>query len=334
MIELVENPWSALAQLCRSHSARRIEILTGFIGSGAASALAALNVQARIVIGLAGANASLSRSQIEELKLLSSMHEVRWLPGLHAKMYLIDRRAVMVGSANFSKGGFESLDEIAIATDDAEIIARATQAFEARFAQAERLDASQLTTLADDGLLADEDEPSAFGLGLAWFDRKSGFSVPAYQPSAAANEPARFMFANIAEGRHRCWADCRRYGFVAAGQGPRWSLSLRQLRVGDRVYAYLEGWGFVGLGTVTGAPRMAKDYVVQGHGPLFELELTQPNIASNADDPNYCEWVVPVEWQKTFDAQEARCKAHFRRGHAVCRIRKQAALEQLAEAFR
>jgi hypothetical protein len=46
MIDLVEVPWSKLETLCREHRVQQLDILTGFIGTGAGNALARLGVRA------------------------------------------------------------------------------------------------------------------------------------------------------------------------------------------------------------------------------------------------------------------------------------------------
>jgi hypothetical protein len=45
------------------------------------------------------------------------------------------------------------------------------------------------------------------------------------------------FYAAIGEGHHRRWEDCRKYGFVSAGQGRWYSASLHQLAPGARVFA-------------------------------------------------------------------------------------------------
>ena len=50
-----------------------------------------------------------------------------------------------------------------------------------------------------------------------------------------------YFYVNVDEGDWRSWEDFRRYGFVSAGGGPRWSSSLRKLQPGDKIYAYQKG---------------------------------------------------------------------------------------------
>ena len=50
---------------------------------------------------------------------------------------------------------------------------------------------------------------------------------------------------------HRHWQWCRKFGYVAAGGGERYSDPLRKLGEGDAVYVYQKGAGYVGFGHVT-----------------------------------------------------------------------------------
>lgn len=352
MIDLVEEPWPILERLCIEHAAKRLDILTGFLGSGATLALEALGVRARIVIGLPSADAVLSASQIAEVRsLIEAQHEVRWLRGLHAKLYLVDARAVLVGSANFTTAGFEKLDEIGIATDTPSVVSQAVEMFEARFANASAIEPERLR-IADvdtggDGL--------GSSLGTAWSERTSGFSVEmrpadeAVASSVDANGNAAatsiddsgvvvnfdaddFMYMNIAEGPHRCWVDCRRYGFLSAGQGERWSSQLVRLNVGAPVYAYFKEHGYVGLGVVDGERRMASEHVVNGTR-LFDLPLVQPGLKENSDNPNKCEWVVPIRWYRTRNVSEAVGYGLFSSQHVTCRLRDPLTLQTLRVEF-
>lgn len=361
MIELVGEPWEALHRLCRAHDAKRLDILTGYMGKGATQALAALGVRARIVLGLESADAALTSAQIDELRLLCADHEVRWRSGLHAKLYIVEQRAVLVGSANFTRAGFENLDELAIATDDPAVVGQAVDAFEARFAEAaplepDRLQVLPITTPGEaDGLPG--------GLGIAWEDRRSGFTRGVSVVTSSTHEEPRtaspgedgdhdtddahddttlalsfdrgdFMYMNVAEGPNRCWADCRRYGFLSAGQHVKWSNQLSRLQVGAPVYAYFKGHGYVGLGVIEGVARMASEHVVASLGTrLFDLPLAQPGIKTNAGDPYYCEWVVPIRWYRTRPVHEAFGYGLFSSQHVTCRLRDPLTLQQLRSAF-
>jgi hypothetical protein len=141
-------------------------------------------------------------------------------------------------------------------------------------------------------------------------------------------------YVNVDERtQFRSWEDCRRFGFVAAGHGRKYSDQLRKLNVGDRIYAYLPERGYVGSGTVTHAVVKAKDFRVDGK-PLLELELRQPNLARDADDDKLAEYVVGVKWDRTFPESESkRFAGAFSNQHIVCKLRDETTLQFLRQHF-
>lgn len=151
----------------------------------------------------------------------------------------------------------------------------------------------------------------------------------------AAEPWTGFWYVNVGEGPNRCWDDCRRYGFIAAGQGVAYSDPLKNLSVGDKLYAYQKGKGYVGYGVVEGPARMAKDFVEPTHGkPLFDLPLVQPGIKKNAEDAEKAEWVVPVRWITTVAVADARrFDGAFANQNVVCKLRQAATLAFLAKEF-
>lgn len=157
--------------------------------------------------------------------------------------------------------------------------------------------------------------------------------------SRKGGEPwnGRDFYISLGEGDHRNWEDCRRYGFVSGGQGKWYSQTLKLLFPGARVFVNLVGKGFVGTGTVVGERTAAKDFVVDVDGtptPLFDAPLSARNMAENADDPELCEYVVPVEWTKTLDREEAYWeKGLFAVQHTACRLRNQFTIERLVQHF-
>lgn len=65
--------------------------------------------------------------------------------------------------------------------------------------------------------------------------------------------------------------------------------------------------GYVGFGRVTKPAVMARDFEVEAKRKrLFDLPLLQSNIRDLANDPEMAEWVVGVEWIKTFTRNDAR----------------------------
>lgn len=151
----------------------------------------------------------------------------------------------------------------------------------------------------------------------------------------AAEPWTGFWYVNVDDGGDRSWEDCRRYGFVGAGGGARYSDALKNLSAGDRVYAYQKARGYVGYGVVDGPARMAKDFVVSSLGkPLFDQTLVQPNVKKHADDPEKAEWVVPIRWVATVAVADAkRFEGAFANQNVVCKLRQPATLAFLAKEF-
>jgi hypothetical protein len=146
------------------------------------------------------------------------------------------------------------------------------------------------------------------------------------------------FYAAIGEGPHRRWEDCRRYGFVSAGQGRWYSASLHQLAPGARVFACIPKRGYVGVGTVTEGVVRVRDFRVVVDGvqrPILDIEdLEAPNMDENADDPELSEYLVRVEWFETRPAQEAIWeKGMYANQNSATKLRNKFTLDRLAEHF-
>src|SRR5437667_871585 len=112
-------------------------------------------------------------------------------------------------------------------------------------------------------------------------------------------------YVNVAEGPHRSWEDCRRFGFLAAGNGRNWSEQLDRLKLGDGVVAYLTGSGYAGVGVVERRAVRVKQFRFRGK-PLQPAQLREPNLFENADDPELAQYLVAIRWQKTVPRGEAK----------------------------
>jgi Endonuclease NucS len=144
-----------------------------------------------------------------------------------------------------------------------------------------------------------------------------------------------FYFVNVGEGPNRNWDDCRRYGFLSAGQGEKYGNAMKKLKPGDLVFAYMKGLGYVGFGTVAQSATMARDFVPDGFDKrLLDLPLKQPGMSDNQDDPASSEWIVGVKWQKTFDREQAkRFPGIFANQNIVCLLRDAATVDFLRKEF-
>jgi|SRR5680860_364516 len=149
-------------------------------------------------------------------------------------------------------------------------------------------------------------------LGRTLTNVASGQYVGRFRPPDTLHKRlARFDFengiyyVNVGEGETRNWADCRRFGFLAAGGDPKWSDQIRGLEEGDVVVAYLKGAGYVGVGVVRSPAAAYAVYRCDGR-TLAEYELVEPNIGHDASDLAICEYIVAVEWMASVDRENAK----------------------------
>ena len=123
-------------------------------------------------------------------------------------------------------------------------------------------------------------------------------------------------FANISEGNSRSWADCRKYGFIAAGgkfkdgsEGHR--KQIENLQVGEAVFAYWGGEGapkerrgFVALGTVLKQAVRIDEFKVADGRLLSNCESEKGGSYKNAYPRAFAEgrdvfdYAVSVKWEQ------------------------------------
>jgi hypothetical protein len=147
----------------------------------------------------------------------------------------------------------------------------------------------------------------------------------------------RDFYVAFGEEEFRSWEDARRYGFVSAGQGSRYSNALRTLAPGHRIWACIPKTGYVGVGIVTGTATMGKEFGVGMNGstvPILDASLNAPAAGAHADDPEMAEYYVPVEWIETVPRSEAFWrKGMFANQNIVCKLKNRFTLNQLMERF-
>ncbi len=127
----------------------------------------------------------------------------------------------------------------------------------------------------------------------------------------------------------RHWENCRKYGYVSAGGGPRWSRALHKLQVGDKVMAYVKKAGYVGYGEVS-----------QQAAPIHEFRLSDGRTLGKRLDFKQNEHVddwehaVGVTWHKTFPISDAKWfQGAFAKPPVVCRIRDPQTAAFLSKEF-
>lgn len=68
--------------------------------------------------------------------------------------------------------------------------------------------------------------------------------------------------------------------------------------------------------------------------PLLQLPLEAPLAAANADDPKNSEWVVRVDWKRTFPHDQAQTfKGVFANQNIVCKLRDPTTVDFLRRQF-
>ncbi len=135
------------------------------------------------------------------------------------------------------------------------------------------------------------------------------------------------------------WSIASNYGLLNAGHGSWYWKPLRNLKPGHRVFAYVAGAGYAGIGRVIGEMIPARDAVVESNGRLKPL-LDQPEFSSEwrqeagSEDPDITEMVVPVEWLGKRPLDEAVWeKGLFASQLTVCKLRDERTIETVESAF-
>ncbi len=113
-------------------------------------------------------------------------------------------------------------------------------------------------------------------------------------------------YLNVGEGIHRCWEDCKEFGFLSARGHKKYSTPIRTLEKGDLVVAYLKSHGYVGIGKVMEKAVQVNSFKFKGKS-LRSYGLKVPNIFENADNEN-SEYPVKIHWITTVDRDEAKWK--------------------------
>ncbi len=174
--------------------------------------------------------------------------------------------------------------------------------------------AAELRVLADgiDELMADAEQPAGAGAKRSWNGRDFYVAL-----------------------RYRDWEQCKRFGVVAAGGRRLYSKPLEQLFPGARVFAYMPGAGYVGIGRVRETVKPAKEFMVSVDGretPLLAVPGIDAAFSKTPDDADNCEYVVGVEWKATRSVVDAIWETGmFANQMTVCRLRDEETIEAVAE---
>ena len=177
-------------------------------------------------------------------------------------------------------------------------------------------------------------------LARTWLLDPHEAAARAARPSRRKSHPWNGRDVCVILGRHEPedprWQIAREYGYLSAGGRKR----LRNLEVGQRVFAYVGKAGYVGIGQITGEMIPARDAQVEKDGQRQPL-LDQPNISADwwrqnaaSEIPEEIEMVVPVEWLATRPVEEAFSeKTLFTPRQTFCKLSDPHTIETVESEF-
>jgi hypothetical protein len=117
------------------------------------------------------------------------------------------------------------------------------------------------------------------------------------------------FYCSFGEGKSRSWQDAVEYGFVCGGGGKWYSRTLQLLSPDDRIWVKIPDTGFVGVGRVTGRITPASEYKVKNKEasevPVLAAAKRGSYHSDKIDNPDECEYFVPVQWLQTVPKQHA-----------------------------
>lgn len=146
-------------------------------------------------------------------------------------------------------------------------------------------------------------------LSRAWLIDPMQTQVTAASTLERLSEPWNGEFyASFGHGDSRSWSDALEYGFISAGGGAWFSRTLQLLSPGDRVWVKAPGYGFVGVGRVTGRVQPASTFKLatpQGEVPVLDVAKGGNYHRELKDDPDRCEYFVPVRWLQAVPLEKA-----------------------------
>ncbi|MEJ7894729.1 MAG: hypothetical protein WKF94_19015 [Solirubrobacteraceae bacterium] len=144
-------------------------------------------------------------------------------------------------------------------------------------------------------------------------------------------------FVAVGENENRNWDDMRRYGFVSAGHGDKYRRAMSNLSVGARVFAYIPGTGYVGVGEVIDEAVRVDDFVVEQDGsqiPILQAPLEASGMAEDSESEELSEYLARIRWIDARDRDHAlREKGMFANQNVVAKLRQPFTLQRLAEYF-
>lgn len=178
-------------------------------------------------------------------------------------------------------------------------------------------------------------------LSRAWLLDPVRTQVSSAATPNGPNEPWNGEFySSFGHDESRSWADAVQYGFICAGGGAWYSKTLQLLNPGDRVWVNVPGYGYVGVGKVIGRVSPASTFLVttpQGEVPVLVVAKGGTYEREFVNDPERCEYFVPIRWLQTVPLEKAVKEiGFFGNQNSVCKPttpKWRATVERLKERF-
>lgn len=178
-------------------------------------------------------------------------------------------------------------------------------------------------------------------LSRSWLLDPIRTQVSAAAVSDGPNEPWNGEFySNYGDSETRSWDDAVKYGFISAGGGAWYTKTLQLLNVGDRVWVKVPGRGFAGVARVTGRAQPITTFKVStpaGEVPILDVANGCTYHRQFMNDPEQCEYFVPVKWLQTVPLDKAVQEIGlFGSQHSVCKPttpKWRSTVERLKAAF-
>jgi hypothetical protein len=146
-------------------------------------------------------------------------------------------------------------------------------------------------------------------LSRTWLRDPACTQISAAATPDTSNEPWNGEFyCSYGASETRSWDDAVDFGFISGGGGAWYSRTLQLLSPGDRAWVKVPGSGFVGVGRVTGYSQPASTFKVntpQGELPVLDAAKRGSYHSQFIDDPERCEYFVPVQWLQTVPLENA-----------------------------
>lgn len=147
-------------------------------------------------------------------------------------------------------------------------------------------------------------------------------AMAAAKPGSASEPWNGEYYCSFGHGASRRWDEARHHGFICAGGGAWYSNTLKMLAPDDRLWVNVPGSGYVGVARVLGPAQPARDFCLVVNGQERPaLDVLQANYHREfVDDPERCEYFVPVQWLHSLPLEQAvKELGFFGNQNSICR---------------